>query len=77
MKKIQIITVILAILFLNTFGFSQEDEKRIRKPLRFVSIQRALIVKGTTLENKSGHCCELCKCLVKADEGCLLEGLLC
>lgn len=76
-EKIQIITIILANLFLNIFGFSQKDEKRIRKPLRFIGIQRALIVKETTLDNQLVYCCELCKCVAKADDGGLLEGLLC
>jgi hypothetical protein len=56
MKKIQIITIISAILFLNIFGFSQANEKWIRKPLKFTRTQRTLTVKGTVLANKLVYC---------------------
>jgi hypothetical protein len=58
MKKIQIITIILAILFLNTFNFAQVGEKWIRKPLRFTRTERTMTVKGTVLAKKLVYCYE-------------------
>jgi hypothetical protein len=56
MKKLQIISTILAVLLLNIFGFSQQGEKWIRKPLKFTRSQKSLTVKGTILAKKSVHC---------------------
>ena len=58
MKKTQIITIILAILFLNIFNFSKEGEKWIRKPLKFTRNERTLTVKGTVLAKKLVYCYE-------------------
>ena len=58
MKKIQIIAIILAILCLNIFSFSQTAEKWIRKPLKFTRSQPTLTVKGTVLAKKLVHCYE-------------------
>ena len=56
MKKIQIITIILTILFLNIFSFSQNDEKWIRKPLKFTRTERTLTVKGAVLAKRLVYC---------------------
>lgn len=58
MKKIQIITIISTVLFLNIFSFSQQGENWIRKPLRFTRTQRTLTVKGTVIAKKLVYCYE-------------------
>lgn len=56
MKKIQIITIISAILFLNIFNFPQSNENWIRKPIKFSRTERTVTVKGTVLAKKLVNC---------------------
>ena len=58
MKKIPIVAALFAVLFLNISGFSQQNEKWIRKPLKFSRTESTLTVKGTVSAKKLVYCYE-------------------